>query len=510
MNGPGTQSWRPLKAVLGGLVDVPESLEVSDLTQDSREVTPGAAFLACRGGTHHGVEFAPAAAAAGARAILWEPAPGVSAPRVDASIVVRAVPNLRSQLGYIADRFFDAPSASLTVAGITGTNGKTTCAWLLAQALERTGRRAAYIGTLGGGAIDGLTTLATTTPDAVTLQRLLAALRTRGFEAVAMEVSSHALDQERCAGLRFHTAVFTNLTRDHLDYHADMAAYGLAKATLLKWPTLKARVINIDDAFGAELAQESRRDAAPARLFVTSQHADQRAVSAAEFVCAAAVRTGARGLELEVHSSRGAARLSSALIGEFNVDNLLSVLAVLLAWDVPLVAACEALSLCAAPPGRMQSEGGGRHPLVLIDYAHTPDALSRALRAARSHCRGRLHCVFGCGGERDPGKRAEMGRIASAGADALIVTDDNPRGEEPAQISAAIMQGVLAGGGAGRTRLIHDRAEAIREALAAAAAEDVVLVAGKGHEEFQLIGRERRPFSDTTVVRESLLDWGRR
>jgi UDP-N-acetylmuramoyl-L-alanyl-D-glutamate--2,6-diaminopimelate ligase len=505
---PAPQTWRPLKAVLGGLVDVPEHLEVSDLTQDSRSVTPGAAFFACRGGRRHGVEFASAAAAAGARAILWEPAPGVSAPSVDASIVVRAVPNLRAQLGFIADRFFDAPSASLTVAGITGTNGKTTCAWLLAQALERSGRRAAYIGTLGGGATEDLSALDTTTPDAVTLHRLLARLRAQAFEAVAMEVSSHALDQDRCAGVRFHTAVFTNLTRDHLDYHPDMAAYGGAKAKLFNWPTLAVRVINADDPFGLELAQDSRSRADSAQLFLTSQRPQQLPIAGTDYVCAGSVRAGEGAMELEILSSRGSARLSSALIGDFNVDNLLSVLAVLLAWEVPLTSACEALSQCSAPPGRMQPEGGGACPLVLIDYAHSPDALARALRAARSHCRGRLHCVFGCGGERDSGKRSEMGRIAARAADALIVTDDNPRGEDPQQITAAIMQGIDAAGGGSRTRVIHDRALAIRSALGAASPEDVVLVAGKGHEQFQVIGGERRAFSDAKVVRAALLERG--
>jgi len=507
-SAPGPQTWRPLKAVLGGLVDVPEYLEVSDLTQDSRSVTPGAAFFACRGVTRHGVEFAPAAAVAGARAVLWEPAPGIEAPSLDGSIVVRAVANLRAQLGFIADRFFDAPSASVTVAGITGTNGKTTCAWLLAQALERIGRRAAYIGTLGGGATDALSTLNTTTPDAVTLHRLLAGLRAQAFEAVAMEVSSHALDQDRCAGLRFHTAVFTNLTRDHLDYHADMAAYGDAKARLFQWPTLAARVINVDDPFGRELAQDSQRRGDSGQLFLTSQRPSRGLASGADYVCASAIGAGDSGLKLEIVSSRGAAQLPSALIGDFNVDNLLSVLAVLLAWDVPLTAACEALSRCSAPPGRMQPEGGGARPLVLIDYAHTPDALARSLRAARAYCRGRLHCVFGCGGERDAGKRGEMGRIAARDADTLIVTDDNPRSEDPQQITAAIMQGVAAAGGGAHTRVIHDRAQAIRTALAAADAGDVVLVAGKGHEELQLIGGERRPFSDAKVVRAVLLDWG--
>src|SRR6202050_5604178 len=312
MSGAPVQSWRPLKAVLGGLVDVPSNLEVSDLTQDSRSVTPGSAFLACRGRRHHGVEFAPAAAAAGARAILWEPAPGIQAPSVDQSIVVRAVPNLRAQLGVIADRFFDAPSASLTVAGITGTNGKTTCAWLLAQALEQSGRHAAYIGTLSD--------LDTTTPDAVTVHRLLAQLREQGFAAVAMEVSSHGLDQDRCAGVRFHTAVFTNLTRDHLDYHEDMAAYAASKARLFRWPTLKARVINVDDPFGLELAQGSLRGADSARLYLTSQRPSEWLASGADYVCARGVRTSDSGLQLGIERRRGGAPLGRALLGGAAVD----------------------------------------------------------------------------------------------------------------------------------------------------------------------------------------------
>ena len=507
MSGASVQSWRPLKAVLGGLVDVPSDLEVSDLTQDSRSVTPGSAFLACRGRTHHGVEFAPAAAAAGARAILWEPAPGVSAPSVDASIVVRAVPNLHAQLGYIADRFFDAPSASLTVAGITGTNGKTTCAWLLARALERSGRRAAYIGTLGGGEIGALQDLGVTTPDAVSLHRLLAQLRAAGVGTVAMEVSSHALDQDRCAGVRFHTAVFTNLTRDHLDYHADMSSYAAAKARLLDWSTLAARVINVDDLFGRELAQHAVRSARAALLFQTSQHPPARLAHQSDYVCAGAVRASGAGLEIEIQSSRGAALLSSPLIGDFNVDNLLSVLAVLLAWDMPLAAACSALSQVAPPPGRMQPEGGGHCPLVLIDYAHTPDALAKALHAAREHCRGRLTVVFGCGGERDAGKRGQMGRVAAEGADDLIVTDDNPRGEDPQAIVAPIMQGIEAAGAGARAQLIHDRARAISSALQQASAGDVVLVAGKGHEPYQIVGSERRAFDDASAVRAALALW---
>ena len=511
MNAVTLPNWRPLKALLGGLAEVPERLEVSDITQDSRSVTPGAAFLACRGRTHHGLDFAQHAVAAGARAILWEPAPGVTPPPLDAAIVVCAVPNLSAQLGFIADRFFDAPSASLTVAGITGTNGKTTCAWLLAQALEYCGRRSAYIGTLGAGIPGALQGLAHTTPDALTLHRLLAGLRSSGFDSVAMEVSSHALDQNRCAGLRFHTAVFTNLTRDHLDYHGDMAAYGAAKASLFDWPTLAARVINVDDPFGLDLARarlqaRQARGAPEARLFLTSQRPAEWIASGADYVCASGVRASPTGLELEIESSRGAARLGSSLIGNFNVENLLTVLAVLVAWDVPLERACDALARCSTPPGRMQAEGGGALPLALIDYAHTPDALSKALHAARAHCAGRLWCVFGCGGERDRGKRGEMGRIAATLADEIIVTDDNPRREDPREIVAAIIEAITVAGAAAHARVIHERGQAIRAALAGASAPDVVLVAGKGHEDYQIIGGERRAFSDAAVVRQVLAE----
>jgi UDP-N-acetylmuramoyl-L-alanyl-D-glutamate--2,6-diaminopimelate ligase len=287
-----------------------------------------------------------------------------------------------------------------------------------------------------------------------------------------------------------------------------MSAYGAAKARLLAWPTLAARVINVDDEFGLGLARE--RQQGDGLLFVTSQRPAAWPASATDYVCASAVSAGSAGLTMQIESSRGAAQLDSRLIGDFNVDNLLSVLAVLLAWDVPLASACAALARCTAPPGRMQAEGGDGAPLALIDYAHTPDALTKALRAARAHCRGRLWCVFGCGGERDRGKRADMGRIAASLADAIIVTDDNPRREAADAIVAAIMDGISAAGGAARTHVIHDRAQAIGSALAQAGPSDVVLVAGKGHEDYQLIGSERRPFSDAAVVLQLLAGRTRR
>lgn len=509
MNGIA-HTWRPLKAILGGLVDVPDTLEVSDLAIDSRRVSPGSAFLACNGATRHGLEFAADAAAAGARAILWEPAPGVQPPALDPRILVRAIPNLRGQLGYIADRFFGAPSAALTVAGITGTNGKTTCAWLLAQALGLVGRRAAYAGTLGAGPIGSLHDLGATTPDAIALHRLFAEVRAQGCEAVAVEVSSHALDQDRCAGVRFHTAVFTNLTRDHLDYHGDMASYGAAKAKLFAWPTLRARVINVDDEFGSRLAEQSLRSGSAAALFLTSRASLSARTRGADYVCCEEAERLDAGLRLTVASSRGSGRINSRLIGDFNIDNLLAVLAVLLAWGLPIGQACEALERCTAPAGRLQPEGGHGRPLVLIDYAHTPDALAKALAAARAHCRGRLRCVFGAGGDRDPGKRAEMGRIAALAADVLVITNDNPRSEDPRQIIAGILEGVTGAAGSAEVRTIPDRAAAIRAAVADAAAADVVLVAGKGHEDYQIIGQDRRPFSDAEQARAALRDWSGR
>jgi UDP-N-acetylmuramoyl-L-alanyl-D-glutamate--2,6-diaminopimelate ligase len=499
-----------LRPVLAGLADVPEDLRVTDITQDSREVRAGSAFLACRGHSHHGLEYAARAAASGARVILWESAPGVAPPPLEASIVVREVPHLRLELGRIADRFFDAPSARLQIAAITGTNGKTTCAWLLAQALSLLGRRAAYLGTLGVGTPPALEPLEHTTPDAITLHRQLAHMVERGVDALAMEISSHALAQDRCAGMRLHTAAFTNLTRDHLDYHGDMARYGEAKAKLFDWPQLRARVLNIDDAFGRLLAERYRRvgdasasnEAAPA-LWLTSRLAIP-ASAAGEYVCARRLELTTEGLELEIDSSRGGGRIQSALRGAFNAENLLTCLAVLLAWRVPLERACATLARCAPAPGRLQPEGGAGLPLVLIDYAHTPDALSAALAAARAHCRGRLWCVFGCGGERDVGKRAQMGRIAAESADELIVTDDNPRREDPQQIVAAIVQGIRSAARETPNRVIHDRAQAIARAIEEAAADDVVLVAGKGHEDYQLVGAERRSFSDSACVRTLL------
>jgi UDP-N-acetylmuramoyl-L-alanyl-D-glutamate--2,6-diaminopimelate ligase len=343
-----------------------------------------------------------------------------------------------------------------------------------------------------------LTATSHTTADAVTVHRQLDQLRRLGAECVAMEVSSHALDQGRVNAVRFHTAVFTNLTRDHLDYHGTMDKYGAAKALLFASTGLVARVINVDDEFGAQLAARP----STARLVVTTRREPS---TLAEFVRATRVRAVSTGLVIEIESSWGVGEVSVPLIGDFNVENVLTVLATLLAWDVPLADAANALSNCRAPSGRLELFGGnGTLPLAVVDYAHTPDALSKALRAARLHCKGRLHVVFGCGGDRDPGKRPLMGTIAAELADSIVVTDDNPRTEDPRRIVSEICAGLRAVPfvRASSVRVEHDRKRAIVSTLEGAASDDVVVVAGKGHEDYQIYGTEHRPFSDQAVIRE--------
>jgi UDP-N-acetylmuramoyl-L-alanyl-D-glutamate--2,6-diaminopimelate ligase len=472
----------------------PHGVQVTDLVQDSREATPGCLFLACQGRTTHGLLHAAAAVERGAVAVLWEPGADLEAPVLPERVAAIAIPHLSRHVGELADRFFRRPSADLRVAGITGTNGKTTSAYLLAQASEFVARRGWYVGTLGHGRPGDAMQSGLTTPDAVTVQRRLAQARDAGAATVGLEVSSHALDQDRVAGVHFDTAVFTNLTRDHLDYHGTLEAYGAAKARLFHAAGLRCAVINARDPFGRELVE--RLDPALEKIVYTTAN-DVWAERGTGWIRVPELRTTSTGLTVNLESSWGAGTLRSRLVGEFNAENLLAVLGVLLGWNVPLQKALAALALCVAPPGRMEAFGGGERPLVLVDYAHSPDALGKVLEAARAHARGRLSCVFGCGGDRDPGKRPLMGAIAEAAADAIVVTDDNPRTEDSAAIIAQIVAGMR---NPAVAQVVPDRAEAIRQAIAEAEAGDVVVVAGKGHEDYQVVGTETRPFSDRTTV----------
>jgi UDP-N-acetylmuramoyl-L-alanyl-D-glutamate--2,6-diaminopimelate ligase len=489
-----TATPRMLSALLDGLAALPRDVEVTDLAQDGRSARPGCAFLAVHGTAEHGLTYAPQAVANGARAVLWEPSPVAVVPDLPSDIVVAPVPNLREHASAIADRFFGAPSRGLPIAGVTGTNGKTTCAYLLAQALEGAGRPAAYMGTIGTGRPGSLSASALTTGDAVTVQRTLSGLRQAGAACVAMEVSSHALDQSRVSAVRFRTAAFTNLTRDHLDYHGTMENYGAAKTRLFTRAELESRVINVDDAFGRQLAIDPK---GRGRLIVTSRGHQSRTRAAAGFVRAMHVSLSTHGIEVEFDSSWGTGAVTAPLVGDFNVDNLLTVIAVLLDWDLHLDEVIRVLSQVRAAPGRMETFGGAGAPLAVVDYAHTPDALRKALSAARAHCTGRLAVVFGCGGDRDAGKRPLMGAIAAELADDIVLTDDNPRTESP----QAIVDDIAAGIPAGRAfRVEHDRGRAILDSLAAAGSDDIVLIAGKGHEDYQIYGREKREFSDSQVV----------
>jgi UDP-N-acetylmuramoyl-L-alanyl-D-glutamate--2,6-diaminopimelate ligase len=487
--------------LLDGIATIPniESRDVVDLTLDSREARAGSLFFALPGRTRHGLEFAAEAAARGAGVVLWEPSADVTLPTLPATVFAAAIPGLRDLVGRIADRFFNWPSSQLRITGITGTNGKTTCAYLLAQCLERLGFQAAYMGTIGWGRIAALERPTLTTPDVVTLHRELASLRASGVREVAMEVSSQGLDQQRLDGVRFHVGAFTNLSRDHLDYHGTMAAYGAAKVRLFDAPDLKHIIVNVGDAFGREFAQKY---AGRVPLTAICAGAGDAAWLAEHSLRAARVTLDVHGISMQLDGSFGSAEVATRLLGRFNAENALVVLACLVSLGAPLADAVRVLAECVPPPGRMEviEPAVGDKPMAVVDYAHTPDALAKALGALREHCKGALWCVFGCGGDRDPGKRSIMGAIADELADRIIVTDDNPRSENPQEITRAILSGIQSGG----VRVIHDRGEAIGTALKEAQARDVVLIAGKGHEDYQIYGDTRRSFSDRREARRYL------
>lgn len=482
-----TRQVTDLRELLEGMARVPgvANREVRGLQTDSRRVRPGDLFLAVPGMIADGREFIGDAVASGAGAVAYETDDGYVLR--GAPVPVFGISGLSRKIGTIADRFHGSPSRRLVVVGVTGTNGKTTCTQLLAQALDQPPRRCAVIGTLGSGFPGALNASIHTTPDAMTVQRLMADFLEQGAAHVAMEVSSHALEQGRVNGVLFHVAVFTNLTRDHLDYHGDMAAYGLAKARLFAYEGLKYAVINHDDDFGRRLLAD-----VGAPVTALSYGIEGGDVRARE------VRPSPEGLWLRVETPYGDTELRSPLIGHFNVYNLLAVLATLLALGVELRDAAARLARAQAPAGRAERFGGARGlPLVVVDYAHTPDALEKILLALREHTRGKLWCVFGCGGDRDRGKRPVMGEIAERLADGVLLTDDNPRHESGDAIIADIVGGMRA-----TPRIMRDRRAAIATAIREAGADDIVLIAGKGHEDYQQVGDERRPYSDREVVKQ--------
>lgn len=470
------------------------------LTADSRAVKRGDVFVAFPGETTDGRRYIGAAIAQGAAAVLaeaeeldWQP---------EWKVAHRAVAGLKHCAGQIANLYFGRPDSAMFSVAVTGTNGKTSCTQWLGRALSRLGTPTAVIGTLGSGLFRagqhaGLNATGFTTPDAVTLQQELVRLRDAGAGALAIEASSIGLHQGRMSGLHVDVAVFTNLTRDHLDYHGDMAAYEAAKRMLFDWPGLKHAVINLDDEMGLRLTEHLRRKSPDVHL--VGYTLTGRTVAGVATLRASDLRSGHGGTVFRLESLFGNASVKTHLLGHFNVSNALAILGVLLSRGIAFKEAVGAIEALTPVPGRMEQIGGEDAPLVVIDYAHTPDALEQTLKALRPVALqrgGQLRCVFGCGGDRDSGKRPQMGAVAQL-ADHIIVTSDNPRSEDPQAIIGQIVAGISAERAAhGTLQVIEDRAQAILAAVRHAGKNDVVLVAGKGHEAYQEIKGRKLHFLD--------------
>lgn len=458
------------------------------ITVDSRSVAPGDVFVAIPGAHSDGRNFMASAAALGASAILRESSAGIAR---GIAIPVLDVPDLAANLGNIADAFYGRPSAEICVYGVTGTNGKTSIANWLAQAYTLLGRPCGAIGTLGVSLDAHTWPTNNTTPDAATVHTILRDLKVAGAVAVAMEVSSHALQLGRVTGVRFADAIFTNLTQDHLDFHGTMQAYGAAKAKLFTDYPVQRRIVNADDPFGAALIARSLPGTVSYGLDRGDVHADVVAISSS-------------GMQLTLHFAGQTASVQTALIGRFNAANLMAVAATLLAENVAIDTVASVLEKLIAAPGRMQrvvTNSTENLPSVYVDYAHTPDALAKALETVRETKPESLAVVFGCGGDRDRSKRPVMGKIAADRADRIYVTSDNPRSESPESIVAEIVNGFAA---TPASTSIVLRREAIHTAIAEAGANDAVLIAGKGHENYQEIAGVRHPFSDVTEAQIAL------
>ena len=558
-----SQQWAmTLTQLIADFVDsgpYPE-VAIKGLALDSRQVQAGDLFIAVKGTATDGVAFIPQAIERGAVAVLIEKDQLVG-PLVDGAfdgsaegsfhsaegsshsaegssytsgssgekVPVIGIENLSEYVSDIAGVFYGDPSSKMTVTAITGTNGKTTCTRLFAELVEyltqnhsKAAGSSAFVGTLGYGMVrhagfqalhdsarkspqqdslsvantgteagtETITDTGLTTPDAVAMQRILAELNSKGAANVALEVSSHSLVQRRVAGLKVDTAVFTNLSRDHLDYHGDINAYGAAKSRLFAMPGLQHAVINLDDNVG--------------RVILANLNPDVQAISfsledsAADVHCST-IGLSPEGLRASVVTPWGQGEISSALLGKFNLANLLAVIGAAAVQGYALTDILAAIPSLRAVPGRMELVDANAEPAIVVDYAHTPDALEKALQALRVHCRGNRWAVFGCGGDRDIGKRAEMGEIAQRFADQVVVTSDNPRTESPQQIIDHILQGIS------REVIVEsDRRAAIRQAILKADKNDVVLIAGKGHEDYQILGAQRLPFSDQAEARLAL------
>ncbi len=497
-----------LSELLNGfaVVDADHDTQITGLELDSRNVHQGDCFIAVNGTESHGVDFIPDAVCKGAAVILVDSqdadliADQFNVGNKQRNIVF--VDQLAIKTGQIAHRYYGQPTDVMKTFGVTGTNGKTSVSHFIGQAIDKISGSGTcgVIGTLGNGLFGEFVSSGMTTPDPIKLHLSLSRLRDQGAQATVIEASSHGLSQYRLSGVDFDVAVFTNLTRDHLDYHGDMQAYGDAKLELFRSPDLQAAVINLDDPFSKKILQ-----VLPENIQVTGYtlgiepHPDATTIRCSE------LKVSVTGLEMKIDSSKGSGVLKTNLLGRFNASNLLAALGALTACGFGFQESLDALSEVKGVPGRMEAFTQKRKASVVVDFAHTPDGLTKALETLREICDGNLWCVFGCGGDRDQGKRAVMGRSAEKLADSVIVTNDNPRSEEQSVIASEILSSMKK---PGKAKVIFDRKVAIETAINAAQPEDIILVAGKGHENWQEIKGQRFPFNDRNVVLNILGEGG--
>ena len=478
--------------------DSSEAIICHGITDDSRKVKKGSLFVARRGVDSDGRQFIEQAVKNGAAAIVCEAKNIEKFKQVnDCSVTLYSVDKLTSKLGSLSSHFYGNPSHSLTVVGVTGTNGKTSCSQLLAGVVDKLGKKAAVMGTLGNGPVNNIIETGNTTIGAIDLQAHLAEFRDTDIELVSMEVSSHALMQGRVNAVRYSAALFTNLTRDHLDYHGDMESYAKAKKLLLTKSSLKTVAINADDTVGAKLILDDDIKAKKYSFSITPINARQSENS----VWTESVVFHDTGIEAEIASPWGSIQFKTSMIGQFNLSNCLAVITTLGAMGYPIKEVAEALASVSFVKGRMERFGGEDKPLVIVDYAHTPDAMKHVLQALKPHTHHKLHCVFGCGGDRDKGKRSEMAKIAEEHADQITFTSDNPRNEAVEDIIDDMLTGLVY---PENCVVECDRELAIRQSISQAVLGDVVLIAGKGHEQYQVFGTEKVPFSDEAVVKQAL------
>lgn len=492
-----------LKELLSDVCEVeyfPE-IEIKGLTLDSRKVKPGFAFVALEGQLDHGLVYAEAALNRGAVVIICDSQFDQYCQQILTSLMVRVVcvpvNNLQSKLGEIANKFFDKPSQEIFVTGVTGTDGKTSVSHFISQAMNQADKPAAVIGTLGNGVVDKLEESTHTTPDVISLHEMMADFKQRGINNVAMEVSSHGLDQERIVGIDFNVAVLTNLSRDHLDYHGDIASYKQAKKKLFSNETNQTLVLNADDEFGEELLTELS-----GKKTIWLYGLNEKKVKNSQlYAYACEIENQHDGIRFLLESSHGTAAVSLKLIGEFNIYNVLACFCVLIESGVNFNHAIKRLEKLHTVAGRMELLVKSDKPSVVIDYAHTPEALRQALVNVRKHASGKVICVFGCGGDRDKGKRPLMAEAAEELSDLVIVTNDNPRNESPEKIIEDVQAGIK-----NELHLIieTDRKKAIQQSVAMATVGDLVLIAGKGHETYQIIGEKRLPFNDKEIALDAL------